>query len=142
MKVNVFYRANLPKYYRATSKYKQVVLKAINKCGAPKGEINVILVSASEILKINKQFLNHNYVTDVISFSYAKHDIPSAPFGDIFICFEQAKKQAGRHGGGALLELLVLAAHGALHLAGWKDNTPKLRNIMNKKAEDIARAAA
>jgi len=128
----------MAKYYRASGKYKAAVLRALGKTAAKKGEINVILTCARRMQGINKKFLGHDYVTDVISFNHPPALGKDAPFGDIFICFPQAKKQAAEQNHGVLKELLILAAHGALHLVGHKDNTAKLREAMNKKAQQIA----
>ena len=133
MKVNVFYNTAMPRYYRASSKYRAACLKAIGKKA---GELNIIFVSEAEILRINKKFLRHNYVTDVITFPYAGN----TPLGDIFICFKQGLRQAREEGHGGLKELIIIAAHGALHLAGYDDKTPKERAAMNALAGEIANA--
>lgn len=140
MKVNVFYNTLLPKYYHATKKYQKTVLKALGKTAKLKGEVSVIITGDREILKINKQFLGHNYITDVISFNYpfTATTGEAEPFGDIFICFPQAKRQAKAQGCGSLREMLTLAAHGALHLVGHNDDTIAKRNAMNAVAEKIA----
>jgi len=139
MKINIFYNTPLPRYYRVNSKYKNVLLKALGSCARFKGEVSLIITGASEMRRVNKQFLGHDYVTDTIAFGYPANKKEGAPFGDIFICFAQAKKQAAQHGHSALFEMLVLAAHGALHLAGWNDKTTALRQKMNARAESIAR---
>lgn len=129
----------MPAYYKATAKYKKAVTAALGKEAPKQSEINIIFVDAKEILKINKQFLNHNYVTDVISFNYPYFNLAGGPFGDVFVCFEQAKKQAKEQKHGALRELMVLAVHGALHLIGYEDDTPKKRDRMNAYAEKITK---
>lgn len=138
MQINIFYKTALPEYYKTTAKYKKVILKALGRAAAKNGELNLIIVGEKEIHKINKQFINHDYVTDVISFGYDFDAKQGGPFGDVFICFPQAKKQAAQQKHGALLEMLVLAAHGTLHLVGYDDNTTELRNKMNAVAEKIA----
>ena len=134
MQINIFYNTVMPKYYRATAKYRAVCLKALGKIARGAGELNLIFVSEAEILKINKKFLRHNYITDVITFHYPH----GTPFGDIFICFKQGLKQAKEQGHGGLKELLIIAAHGALHLAGHDDKTPKERAAMNAIAAQVA----
>lgn len=139
MQINIFYNIALPKYYKTTAKYKKVMLGALGRAAAKKGELNLIVVGKKEIHKINKQYINHDYVTDVISFGYPFDAKSGGPFGDVFICFEQAKAQAKEQGHGALLEMLILAAHGTLHLVGYDDNTMELRNKMNAVAHKIAK---
>ena len=137
MQINIFYRKEISKYYRKTSAYKNIVLKALGKAANYDGEVNIIFVGGREILQINKEYLGHNYITDVISFGYPFDKKQGGPFGDVFVCVEQAKKQAKDLPHSALFETAVLAAHGTLHLIGYDDNTPELRNKMNTKAEAI-----
>ncbi|MDR1684103.1 MAG: rRNA maturation RNase YbeY [Elusimicrobiota bacterium] len=136
MQINVFYKTKLPKYYRVSGKYKAVVSAALGKLARRRGEVNLIVLNPKEMRALNKKFLGHDYVTDAISFNYPFDGGAFAPFGDVFICHGQAKKQARN---GALFEMLTLAAHGALHLAGWQDDTLKKRTAMNNMAEKLVR---
>ncbi|MGB2578438.1 putative rRNA maturation factor [Elusimicrobium simillimum] len=141
MKINVFYKTDLPKHYRKTSLYKNGVTAALGKYGKLKGEVNLIFVDGKEIHKINKEFLNHDYETDVISFGYDyDKNMEDFAFGDIFVCFDIAKKNALLYKQSILKELLTYAVHGALHLAGMDDATPKLRAQMDAKTERIIAA--
>ncbi len=139
MQINIFYRNEIPKYYRKSSAYKNIVLKALAKAANYNGELNIIFVGPKEIHKINKQYLGHNFITDVISFGYPFDKKQGGAFGDVFVCVQQAKKQAKDLPHSALFETAVLAAHGTLHLVGYDDNTPQLRNEMNAKAEKIVK---
>ncbi len=139
MQINIFYRPEISKYYRKTSAYKNIVLKALGKAASFKGEVNIIFVGDKEIHEINKAYIGHDYVTDVISFNYPFDKKAGGPFGDVFVCTSQAKRQAAEQGHSALFENAVLAAHGTLHLVGYDDNTLELRNKMNKKAEEIVK---
>jgi len=108
-----------------------------------KGEINIVLVSDAEIKRLNKTFLSHSGSTDVIAFN---HPIPAftapgeaPPFGDIYICLPQARRQAKKMGHTLWTELLILTTHGALHLSGMDDSTPALRRKMNEKTVRLLR---
>lgn len=138
MKINVFYKTQIKPYYRKTSCLKAAALAALGPQKQSGGEVNIIVVSPKEILKINKQFLGHSYVTDVISFNYAPPAEGGALFGDVFVCFEQAKKQASCEGHAALLEFFIVCVHGVLHLAGYDDKTQKTRAEMNARAKSIS----
>ena len=70
MQINIFYRPEIPKYYRKTSVYKNIVLKALGKAAALNGEVNIVFVGEKEIHQINRSYIGHDYVTDVISFNY------------------------------------------------------------------------
>ena len=94
-------------------------------------EVNLILTDGPGIKKLNRSFLGKNRLTDVIAFNFPPSPVPGAAWGEIYVCLPVAARQARRMGHSLLTELLVLAAHGALHLAGMEDNTPALRRRMN-----------
>ncbi len=134
--VEVFFRTHpAPSVRRLLPLLKKAALSAAGK--KTKGGINIILVTDAEIKRLNKTFLAHTGVTDVIAFNHPKPAfIPageSAPFGDIYICLPVARRQAAKMGHSLETELLILAVHGALHLSGMDDNTPGLRRRMNIK---------
>ncbi len=137
MKVNVFYNTAMPAYYRKTARYKAAVLGGlgVRLARLSTTEVNLIFINAKQSRAINKKFLKHDYPTDVITFEYPAGQ---AVLSDIYICFDVAKKQANQQGHSALKELLIIAAHGALHLQGYNDDTPQKRNKMNTIAEKIA----
>lgn len=111
-----------------TKKLKKVIELALDIKHIGNASINLIIVSDSEIHKINNQFLKHDYPTDVISF-----DLTEGKFleGEIYVSAETAKKQAEEYGVGLNEELLRLAVHGALHLIGYDDDTDENKQIMN-----------
>lgn len=141
MQINIFYKTKISPYYHKTGIYKKALLRALGKQAKKASELNVFVVSPKEMLKINTEFLGHNYITDVITFPYPQNNIKGEVFGDIIVCFEQARKQAPRANTSTLLEFLILMVHGALHLVGYDDNTPKLREEMNSLAQAIAKDA-
>ena len=111
------------------------------KC-TDKGELNVVLVDGKEIKRLNEKYLGHNGTTDVIAFRYADDAHVAAagadwPFGDIFICVPQAKRQAKELGHSLRKELLTLALHGTLHLLGYDDHKPKDRERMFRRQEQL-----
>ncbi len=137
MEINFFYQTKLPPYYKKTKLYRAAVSFAIGKQKNSFENINIVIVSPKEILRINKEFLGHNYVTDVITFENPS-PINNKIYADIFFCFEQAKKQARELGKHYRKEFLTVIIHGILHLIGYDDNTIKKRNEMNAVAENIA----
>jgi len=136
MKINVFHKARTAKnaaQYRRL--FKKAVLQGLGKNRKKAGEVNLVLVDKSEIKKINRKFLGKNRITDVIAFNHPSCRTAAketAPFGDIFICVDQARAQAKAVGNTFLEELITLAGHGALHLAGMDDKTAKQRAAMDK----------
>jgi len=92
-----------------------------------RSEVTVVLVSDAELLRMNREFLQHDYFTDVITFP-----IESEPLeGEIYISLDRARDQAAQYGVGVYDEVCRLAIHGALHLAGHDDATPEERAAMS-----------
>lgn len=79
------------------------------------GEISLTLVDDAEIARLNREYLGRDSATDVIAFSLGEDD---APLGDIYVCVDQAKRQAKQHGVSLDEELVRLAVHGTLHVLG------------------------
>ncbi len=94
-------------------------------------DINVILTGEEAIQNLNKEYLGHDYVTDVISFPLDEDELS----GEIYICVEQAGRQAEEYHISLRNELLRLAVHGALHLLGYDDKTEAERIVMFEKQE-------
>lgn len=83
------------------------------------GNLNVIFATNDYLLKINKQYLNHNYYTDVITFNYNDRDIVS---GDIFISIEQVEINSKELNVSYMNELCRVMIHGVFHLLGFGDD--------------------
>ena len=102
---------------------------------APRGglELSVALVGETEIRDLNRRYLGKDEATDVLSFPQMSpgelarpaRGGPSEPepLGDIAICLPVASRQASRRGSTVMDEVLVLAAHGLLHLVGYDDGS-------------------
>jgi len=99
-----------------------------------KGDLNILLVSDREILKFNRRFLNHDYITDVIAFEMSGDE---GGFGDIVISTDTAKRQGREQGHGTLTETKILAIHGLLHLLGYRDKKKKDHALMWKKTDEL-----
>ncbi|WP_428897131.1 putative rRNA maturation factor [Parelusimicrobium proximum] len=137
MKINVFYKTRVADNLRKTGLFKKCAEISLGKYSSLNGEVNIIFVSEKEILKINTEYLGHNYITDVISFNYPFDKKLGGSFGDVFICYKVAQKNAPIFGHSALEEMLMYVSHGCLHLAGMDDSTQKLRAAMDKKSLKI-----
>lgn len=102
--------------------------------GKRAGNINYCFCDDEEILRSNKEFLNHDYFTDIITFDYSREDRIS---GDLLISLETVASNAGKFGVQNSEELLRVMIHGVLHLCGINDKGPGEREIM-EKAENEA----
>lgn len=140
MIINIFYQTDIPKYLRRTGLFKKACLQALKKYAKENAEVNIVFVDEKEILRVNKTFLNHHYVTDVISFNHERppFDIgmPWA-FGDVYVCYQVARKNAPQFKHTFLQEMMMYAVHGCLHLSGMDDHDPKDRAEMDRQAEKI-----
>ena len=91
------------------------------------GNLNYLFVNDEEILVANRQFVNHDYYTDIITFDYSHGDRIS---GDIMISLETVASNAEKFGVTYFRELLRVIIHGVLHLVGINDKGPGEREIM------------
>lgn len=98
------------------------------------GNLTYILCDDERILEVNRQFLGHDYYTDVITFDYTT---PSCLNGDIFISLDTVKSNAQEVGATTQKELCRILVHGLLHLTGQGDKTPDTKAEMTHK-EDLA----
>lgn len=102
------------------------------------GEISYIFCSDEQLLEINKEFLNHDYYTDIITFDYSEADIVS---GDLFISIDRIKDNAKTLDVLYQEELHRVIIHGILHLLGFKDKTDEesqnMRLLENECLSDL-----
>jgi probable rRNA maturation factor len=99
------------------------------------GTVSYIFCSDNYLLELNREYLKHDTLTDIITFPYAKTPIE----GDIFISIDRVKDNAKDFGVAFEQELKRVLIHGVLHLCGYGDKTKAQAAIMRKK-EDAALA--
>ena len=101
------------------------------------GDIAYIFCSDERILEVNRQYLQHDYYTDIITFDYCEGNLLS---GDLFISLDTVRTNAEQFAGGDYgRELHRVIIHGILHLCGLGDKGPGERELM-EQAEDRALA--
>ncbi len=112
------------------------VLRTLNIVYKEEGKkisaLAVICTSSSFIRKINREFLAHDYITDVIVFPLGKDGGVEA---EIYINLDAARNQAKRYNVTYTQEVQRLLIHGALHLLGYDDKTKRKQNMMNAREE-------
>ena len=96
------------------------------------GNINYIFCSDERELEVNRQFLGHDYYTDVITFDYTSGKTLN---GDIFISLDTVRSNAEMVGAPFEEELRRIIIHGILHLTGQGDKTPETKAQMTDKEE-------
>ena len=95
--------------------------------------LNYIFCSDKYLLKMNKEYLNHDYYTDIVTFNNADQEFQIE--GDIFISIERVKENARTHSNTFEQELERVMAHGVLHLLGFNDQTSKEKRLMREKED-------
>lgn len=96
------------------------------------GAINVILCSDEYLLAMNRQYLNHDYYTDIITFDYSSEGVIS---GDLYISLERTHDNAAIAGVSAYNELYRVVIHGVMHLCGYGDKKTQQRTLMREKED-------
>ena len=100
------------------------------------GAIVCVFCSDAEILRINNQYLQHDYYTDILTFDYSENNVLS---GDLFISLETVKSNAEKYGTDYMEEIYRVMAHGILHLCGFDDKTPEDKKRMQQKEDEVLR---
>jgi probable rRNA maturation factor len=113
-----------------------VIKKVIAKERKISGDLNFIITNDESIRKINVQFLEHDYNTDVITFNYCSGDIVS---GEIYISLETVKHNAINYNVSLRREVLRVIIHGVLHLLHYDDKTEGEKNLMRKMEDSWIR---
>ena len=97
------------------------------------GDINYIFCDDDYLLEINKQYLDHDTLTDIISFDYS---VGNELHGDIFISVERVRDNASDFKVSFDDELKRVMVHGILHYCGYKDKSEKDEQLMRAKEEE------
>ncbi|MDR0613527.1 MAG: rRNA maturation RNase YbeY [Dysgonamonadaceae bacterium] len=115
---------------RVTTRWVRFIIEKYHKKA---GAVTYIFCSDEEILRINRQYLNHDYYTDIITFDYTENRVVS---GDLFISVDTVKSNSERFGTVYEEELHRVMIHGILHLCGFNDKTPEDEEIMREKENE------
>ncbi|MGE5518725.1 MAG: rRNA maturation RNase YbeY [Candidatus Dadabacteria bacterium] len=121
-------------HFPKRTKLKQFIMNLLKKEGRQLDHINYIFCNDEEILRVNNQYLNHNFYTDIITFELSLKDRPV--LADIYISIDRVKDNAHTYETGFNHELLRVIFHGALHLCGYKDKSRNDISIMRTKEEE------
>lgn len=115
------------------SNYEDWITRIIYSEGFEVGEINYIFCDDEYLHKINMEYLNHDTLTDIISFDYSVGNLLQ---GDIFISVERVADNAKDFNVTFEEELKRVLSHGVLHYCGYKDKSPKDEALMREKEEE------
>lgn len=107
---------------------RQVIITEGKSCGS----VSFIFCSDEYLLNVNRQYLNHDYYTDIITFDYVDNNVIS---GDIFISVDRVTENSSVYYSGFSNELHRIIVHGVLHLLGYKDKLKKDKLLMTEKED-------
>lgn len=131
--------------------FRQWMIATAAEYGFNVGEISVVFVSDDHLLEMNRNYLQHDYYTDIITFDYTELNSGSAVSprtnddtslvnrgtigGDLFISYDRVKDNASKNKLSLQNEIQRVVIHGVLHLCGLKDKEKKEVEIMRKAEE-------
>ncbi len=113
---------------RSNNKWIRTLVESENK---KLGDLNYIFCSDEYLLDVNKNFLRHDYYTDIITFDYCEKNTVS---GDLFISIDSVRDNAEHFGVSFENELSRVMAHGVLHLVGYDDHCDE--DILEMRAKE------
>ncbi|MCA1965371.1 MAG: rRNA maturation RNase YbeY [Flavobacterium sp.] len=115
------------------AQYEDWISRIIESEGFDEGEINYIFCDDEYLHKINVEYLDHDTLTDIISFDYTVGNLIQ---GDIFVSIERVQDNAKDFNVSFEEELKRVLSHGVLHYCGYKDKSPKDEALMRSKEEE------
>lgn len=126
-----FFFENIDKF-SLSDRTKDWLINLITNEGKKAGEINYIFCDDEYLLQVNKEYLQHDYYTDIITFDYVKGKTIS---GDIFVSLPRIFDNAETLSKDFDSEFFRVLAHGILHLCGYKDKTDEEISEMRNKED-------
>ena len=115
------------------AQYEDWISRIIESEGFDEGEINYIFCDDEYLHKINVEYLDHDTLTDIISFDYTVGNLIQ---GDIFVSIERVQDNANDFNVSFEEELKRVLSHGVLHYCGYKDKSPEDEALMRSKEEE------
>ena len=125
-----FFYENLPETVNPA--YKIWLQEIITTEEKKLGDINYIFCDDEYLLKVNQEYLQHDYYTDIITFDYVKGKTIS---GETFVSWQRISDNASTLSKDYEEELRRVLAHGVLHLSGYKDKTEEEEKLMRSKED-------
>lgn len=116
-----------------SDKYTEWLDRVIQSEGKKAGPISYSFCSDEKLLKLNQQYLNHDYFTDILSFDYTENDMVS---GEIYISIDRIAENADEYNVSKEEELRRVMVHGILHFLGYMDKSAAQKKFMRQKEQD------
>lgn len=122
-------------HFKKRREVKAFLLKSLSREGRKVEAINYIFCDDAYLFQINKQYLNHDTFTDIVTFELSPKLQPLV--ADIYISVERVKENASIFKTSFFKELHRVIFHGALHLCGFKDKTKEQAAVMRRKEDEL-----
>ncbi|WP_080059660.1 rRNA maturation RNase YbeY [Spirosoma aerolatum] len=132
-----FFNEDVPYKLPHKQAVRQWLKQQTEREGYTVGELNYIFCSDEYVLQVNRDYLQHDYYTDIITFDQSEEEGKLA--GDIYISVERVVDNAAQLGVPAEQEMLRVLAHGLLHLCGYLDKGVEAEAQMRQKEEEWLR---
>ena len=123
-------------FLKQRNKLKSFLQKTAQKEGRPISSLNIIFCSDDYLLNINKQFLNHDFYTDIITFDLSESK-KGPVTAELYISYDRVKDNARQMKTVTTKELHRVVFHGLLHLLGYKDKSTKDKMLMRKMEDKL-----
>lgn len=134
-----FFKQNTAFDIKHKSKIKVWLKNIAAEYGFAAGDLNYVFCDDEYLLQMNRQYLGHDYYTDIITFDSREDAASKRLDGDIFISVDTVRANGEQYGEGFAREIMRVMAHGLLHLVGFDDHTAaqqkKMRAAENKALE-------
>lgn len=131
MNIRIFYDETGYRY-KSWLKLKELLKEIISGSKMKPGELSIILTNDDNLRRINVQFLEHDYFTDVITFNY---NVNTEINGEIYISMETVGNNALNYNVSLYNELTRVIIHGVLHLTGLNDKSEEELKLMRREED-------
>ena len=128
-----FFSEDISFILKEKNKVRNWIRNTIRSEGKKLRELNLIFCSDTYLLEINKQYLDHDTFTDIVTFDNSES--PELIIGDIFISIDRIRENAAKYKVAEKDELHRVIIHGTLHLIGYKDKTKPDKSLMTEKED-------
>ncbi len=132
-KINVENVVNIPTADK--KQVRKITELVLTKEKITHAELNIVLVDDEFIINLNKEYLNKETTTDVISFHFEEPPDLTNLEGEVYANIHQIKRQAEEYDVEFVSELHRIIIHGVLHLIGYEDSTPAKKKVMTEKED-------
>ena len=132
-----FFSADRPIPLRDRNRLKAFLNSLVRKEGRRLDDLNVIFCSDEYLLQVNRQYLNHDYYTDIITFDIT--EVPGKLSGEMYISTDRVRENARQLGQTIGREMHRVVFHGVLHLCGYADKTQAQQLAMRQREDHYLR---